>query len=370
MQASSKKKTISPKKIIAALNDPRKSAQAINLVYARDNQPGISRIKKGKEFYYYIGKKKLRNKAALERIKKLVIPPAWKNVWICQLENGHLQATGIDALNRKQYRYHNSWNSFRNTTKFYRLHEFGKTVPDIRKHVKKDLAKPGLPVEKVLATIVDLMEQTSIRVGNNSYEKLYGSIGLTTLKDKHTSISGDKIRFIFKGKKGVAHNISLKNKKLARIIKQCRDIPGKELFQYYDNEGNHKAIDSGMVNDYLKSITGKDFTTKDFRTWIGTVKALGAFKKLEVTETKVQIKQNMIKVLDEVAAHLGNTRAVCKKYYVHPVILELCESNTLHEYFSKPEKIKQSISKLPLMQEEKLLLHIIEQQQPSISVHQ
>ncbi|WP_039917220.1 DNA topoisomerase IB [Cellvibrio mixtus] len=369
MQVSSNPIKIPAKKIIAALNDPQKSAQAINLVYVQDSQAGISRIKRGNGFCYYLGKKELRNKAILDRIKKLVIPPAWKNVWICQHENGHLQATGVDTLNRKQYRYHNLWNSFRNTTKFYRLYDFGKTVPAIRQQVKKDLEKPGLPVEKVLAAVVYLMEQTSIRVGNSSYEKLYGSVGLTTLKDKHTTINGDHIRFVFKGKKGVAHNISLKNKKLARIIKQCRDIPGKELFQYYDEDGNHKAIDSGMVNDYLKSITGKDFTTKDFRTWIGTVKALGAFQALAVAETKTQLKQNIINVLDEVAAHLGNTRAVCKKYYVHPVILELCESNKLHEYFSKSTNIKKSLGKLRLMQEEKLLLHIIEQQQPSVSVH-
>lgn len=360
MPASSEEIKLSPKKISALRNDPEKSARAIHLMYVHDKQPGIRRIRQGKTFCYYIGKKKLRDKVILERIKNLVIPPAWEDVWICNQENGHLQATGFDALKRKQYRYHSRWNSFRNQTKFFRLYEFGKTIPTIRNQLKKDLVKPGLPVEKVLAAVIYLMEQTSIRVGNSAYEKLYGSFGLTTLKDKHTTINGENIQFIFKGKKGVAHNISLKSKKLAKIIKQCRDIPGKELFQYFDQEGNHKAIDSGMVNDYLKSITGQDFTTKDFRTWIGTVKAIGAFKELEIAETKAAIKQNIIMVLDGVAAHLGNTRTVCKKYYVHPVLIELYECNKLHDHFHSP--LKNAIKKLSLTGDEKSLMSILEKE--------
>lgn len=360
MPASSEEIKISPKKISVLLNDPEKSAHAVHLMYVHDKQPGIKRIKQGKTFCYYLGKKKVRDKKILERIKNLVIPPAWENVWICNHEHGHLQATGFDSLNRKQYRYHHRWNSFRNQTKFFRLYEFGKTIPAIRKQLKKDLAQSGLPAEKVLATVIYLMEQTSIRVGNSAYEKLYGSIGLTTLKDKHTTINGENIRFTFTGKKGVAHNISLKSKKLAKIIKQCRDIPGKELFQYYDQEGNHNAIDSGMVNDYLKSITGQDFTTKDFRTWIGTVKAIGAFKELGIAETKAAIKQNIITVLDGVAAHLGNTRTVCKKYYVHPVIIELYECNKLPDYFHG--NIKSAIKKLSLTDDEKLLMAILEKE--------
>ncbi|PUA28938.1 MAG: DNA topoisomerase I [Cellvibrio sp. 79] len=363
MPASSEKVTLSPKKISALLHDPEKSARAVHLTYVHDKQAGISRVKQGKNFCYYIGKKKLCDKKILERIKSLVIPPAWTEVWICSKENGHLQATGFDALKRKQYRYHNRWNDFRNQTKFFRLYEFGKTIPTIRKHLEKDLAKSGLPVEKVLATVIYLMEQTSIRVGNSAYEKLYGSFGLTTLKDNHVTVSGEKIQFIFKGKKGVAHNISLKSKKLANIIKQCRDIPGKELFQYYDHDGNHHAIDSGMVNDYLKSITEQDFTTKDFRTWIGTVKAISALRELEIAETKAAIKQNIIAMLDSVAGHLGNTRAVCKKYYVHPIILELYESNKLQGYFQGSNaSIRSAIKKLSLAADEKLLMHILEKE--------
>lgn len=358
---------LSVKKLKAVLADPQKAAKAINLIYVQDKQPGISRLKEGESFCYYLGKKKLRDQLTLERIRKLAIPPAWESVWICELENGHLQATGLDARKRKQYRYHPLWSSFRNHTKFYRLYEFGKCVPAIRKQVEKDLAKPGLPVEKVLATVVYLMEQTSIRIGNSAYEKLYGSFGLTTLKDKHVKISGDKLQLAFIGKKGIAHNISLKSKKLARIVKQCRDIPGKELFQYYDAEGNHKAIDSGMVNDYLKSITGQDFTAKDFRTWIGTIQAIRAFREIEACKniedcvSQAEIKKNILRVLDEVAAHLGNTRAVCKKYYIHPTIIELYECSELDKYCQKIESIKKSIDHALLADEERLLLFILEE---------
>lgn len=353
--------SISSHKIKAVLQDPEKTAQAIKLVYVQDTTPGIIRKKIGKNFCYYLGNKKLLNKNTLERIKKLVIPPAWENVWICKLENGHLQATGTDTQGRKQYRYHNLWSNFRNHTKFYRLYEFGKTIPAIRKQLQKDLTKPGLPVEKVLATVICLMEETSIRIGNNAYEKLYGSFGLSTLKDKHIKINHDEMQFIFTGKKGVAHNISIKNKKLARIVKQCRDIPGKELFQYYDRDGNHKTIDSGMVNNYLKEITQQDFTTKDFRTWIGSTHAISEFQKIEIATTQSAAKKNIVQVLDKVATCLGNTRTVCKKYYVHPIILDLYEANKLQDYL-QAKNIKPVIKKLSLTDDEKLLLHILERE--------
>lgn len=359
--------SISSKKVKAILQDPQKTAEAIKLVYVQDTKPGIIRKKIGNNFSYYLGKKKLKDKTTLERINKLVIPPAWENVWICASENGHLQATGIDTQGRKQYRYHQLWSSFRNQTKFYRLYEFGKAIPAVRGQLKKDLAKNGLPPEKVLATVISLMEQTSIRVGNSAYEKRYGSYGLTTLKDKHIKINNDKLQFVFKGKKGVYHNIHIQSKKLARIVKQCRDIPGKELFQYYDNEGNHHAIDSGMVNDYLKSITGQDFTTKDFRTWMGSIQAIAEFKSTselknnDGTTTQSAIKKNIVNVLDKVAACLGNTRTVCKKYYVHPVILALYEGNKLQAYLHS-KNIKPAIKKLTLTDNEKLLLHILERE--------
>jgi len=353
---------LSNKTIKSILSDAEKAAEAINLVYVQDSQPGITRVKKGKGFHYFAGKKKLRNKQTLERISKLVIPPAWENVWICSLDNGHLQATGVDARQRKQYRYHAHWNILRNHTKFYRLYDFGKTLPSMRKQLINDLSLPGLPAEKVLAAVVCLMDQTGMRIGNEMYEKLYGSFGLTTLKNRHVTISGNKMQFAFKGKKGVSQNISITDKRLAKIVKQCSEIPGKELFQYYTEDGSHKNIDSGMVNGYLKSLTGKDFTAKDFRTWSGTVQAISAFKEIAAAESATDIKRNIVAAMDMVAKHLGNTRTVCKKYYVHPVITYLYENNALHTYL---EKIKNggSTEKEPaLNSEEKLLLLILEKE--------
>jgi DNA topoisomerase-1 len=353
---------ISDKKIKTILHDAEKSAKAVNLVYVQDTQPGIKRVKKGKGFIYMLENKKVQDGASLERIKKLVIPPAWENVWICKLDNGHLQVTGTDVKKRKQYKYHSLWNSLRNHTKFYRLHEFGKAIPSIRQQLEKDLSRPGLPLEKVLAAVVCLMEKTSIRVGNNLYEKLYGSYGLTTLKDKHVNINGPSIRFQFKGKKGVTHNISIKSKKLATIVKKCRDIPGKELFQYIDELGEHKCIDSGMVNQYIKTISGgEDFTAKDFRTWTGTVHSLIAFKELGMSETITETKRKIVAALDMVAKQLGNTRTVCKKYYVHPAIITLYENRNLHNYLSELETMEQC-DKSDLVCEEKLLMKILEKE--------
>jgi DNA topoisomerase I len=315
--------------------DARQSAEAVDLFYASDRQAGISRIKDGENFLYFSGRKKIRDPTVLERIKKLAIPPAWENVWICAAPNGHLQATGIDTKNRKQYKYHAQWIALRNRTKFCRLLQFGKSIPLLRQRLERDLSKPGLPTEKVLATAVCLMDQAGFRIGNSAYEKLYGSFGLTTLKDQHVKIHGDHMQFRFIGKKGVEHKVSIKNKRLAKIVKNCRDIPGKELFQYYDLQGNHHSIDSGMVNAYIKEITGEDFTAKDFRTWAGTVQALAVLREIGAGETVAQNKKNILAALDCVAAHLGNTRAVCKKYYIHPIILSLYEENRLHT-FLKP----------------------------------
>lgn len=354
---------ISNKKIKSIVHDAEKSAAAVNLVYVHDTQPGIKRVKKGKKFIYLSGTKKIEDESSLSRIRKLVIPPAWENVWICAMENGHLQATGIDLKKRKQYKYHSLWNSLRNHTKFYRLHSFGNSIPTIRQHLEKDLSRPGLPLEKVLAAVVCLMERTSIRIGNNMYEKLYGSFGLTTLKDKHVKIDGTSMQFTFKGKKGVSHNISLKSKRLASIVKQCRDIPGKELFQYYDEHGQHKCIDSGMVNHYLKTISGEDFTAKDFRTWAGTVHALMAFKELGSCDTTLtSTKKNIVTVLDSVAAHLGNTRTVCKKYYVHPAIITLYENQNLHRYLEELSVADYHTEKTGLATEEQLLMKILEKE--------
>lgn len=351
---------LSPGKIKSILHSAESSAKAVNLVYVQDSQPGITRVKKGDSFYYKIGKKRIRDPVVIERIKHLVIPPAWESVWICNLENGHLQATGIDLRQRKQYKYHSLWSEVRSHTKFFRLREFGKALPSIRRQLEKDLALRGLPVAKVLAVVVSLMAQTSIRIGNNFYEKLYGSFGITTLKDQHVKISGSHLKFVFTGKKGVAHSVSIKSKRLARIVRNCRSIPGRQLFQYCDQDGSYRAIDSGMVNDYIKSIVGQDFTAKDFRTWAGTLQAIKAFAEVGMAETEADIKKNIVAVLDRVAEHLGNTRSVCKKYYVHPAIISLYQSNKLHAYLARLDKIK--TASRGLAAEEKLLMTILEKE--------
>ena len=347
------------KKIEAISRHPEKTAVAIDLVYVNASQPGISRIKTEKGFTYIANGKKLKDKTVVQRINSLVIPPAWEDVWICTLDNGHLQATGLDVMKRKQYKYHPRWNSLRNQTKFYRLLEFGKALPAMRVQLDKDLALPGMPVEKVLALVVTLMGETNIRIGNNFYEKLYGSFGLTTLKDKHVVINGSEIKFVFKGKKGIDHDISIKNKKLSALVKKCRDIPGKELFQYYDEAGVRKPIDSGMVNNYIKQISGTDFSAKDFRTWSGTVNAFLALKELGAFETDIERKKKVVEALDMVAGRLGNTRTVCKKYYVHPVIISLYENNALEKY-QLPQQTDKDLAKTKAIPEEQVILKILE----------
>lgn len=349
------------KKIEKLLHDPEKTAKAVNLIYVNDSMRGILRRRSGKTFSYTIDNKKLTDKEQLNRIKSLVIPPAWENVWICAAENGHLQATGIDVKKRKQYRYHPAWNALRNHTKFYRMLSFAYVLPAMRKRIEKDLAETTLSKTKILATIISLMERTNIRVGSNVYEKLYGSFGLTTLKNNHVTIHKNSIKFSFTGKKGVKHQITLKNKKLANIVEKCRDIPGKELFQFYDAEGNHHSIDSGMVNEYIKEISGgNDFTAKDFRTWSGTVNAFLAFKEIGFADTDTQTKRNIVAVLDRVAESLGNTRAVCKKYYVHPLLISLYENKNLEKYFKEGNKTGADADKTDLSAEEKMIVKILE----------
>ena len=303
--------------------DPKITAKAAGLRYVSDTSPGYTRKPSGKGYGFYDKDgEPVKDKELIQRFNKLVIPPAYTNVWISPYENSHLQFTGTDAAGRKQYRYHADWNKLRNQSKYHRLQAFAAHLPAIRQRVDEDLQRRNLDHDKVLALVIRLMELTSIRIGNESYKKLYGSYGLTTMQDKHVKIEGSKINFEFKGKKGVYHKIDLQSKKLARLVKQCRDIPGKELFQYYDNEGKRCTIDSGDVNAYLKQITGEDFTAKDFRTWAGSVSALYAFKEAGEFENQTQCKKNIISVLDEVAITLGNTRTVCKKYYVHPTVIK------------------------------------------------
>lgn len=340
--------------------DYKFTAKVASLQYVTDAAPGILRIKKGSGFSYRLTSgETVKNKEVLTRIRKLVIPPAWTNVWICEKENGHIQATGFDVRNRKQYKYHAQWSEVRNQTKFHRLTEFGKCLPALRRKIEADLASPALSKDKVLATIVSLMEKTFIRVGNSEYEKLYGSYGLTTLKDGHVKIDGGKIQFSFKGKKGIHHSITLKNKRLAKIVKACRDIPGKELFQYVNEEGIRCTVDSGMVNNYIKEATGNDFTAKDFRTWAGSLTILSCFRSLGPGESDAQVRKNIVAAIDEVSLKLGNTRTVCRKYYVHPGIVKLYEGNTLNRYLGDPEASGETEEIIDLTAEEKVLMRIL-----------
>ena len=356
-------KIILPKaKIRRAVKDYRASAELANLIYVHDGEEGIIRKKTNGRFSYYFKNEKIKDKKILKRIAQLVIPPAWEDVWICASENGHVQVTGIDIKNRKQYRYHESWSALREQTKYFRLRDFAHALPSIREHIKKDLCERGVSKRKVLAAVVSIMESTSIRVGNTMYEKLYGSYGLSTMQDKHVKIQGSEVSFSFKGKKGVYHRISMKSRKLAHIISQCRDIPGKELFQYFDHDGNRHAIDSGDVNAYIREISGGDFTSKDFRTWTGTVKCLQAFRNLGQAENQTQAKRLMNEAMDIVAHQLGNTRSVCKKHYIHPGILSDYENGKLEKYISKIQQIETDCdADILITPAEQVLTSILEQ---------
>lgn len=350
---------IPKRKLRTLIKNEEKTALAANLYYVNDQEEGIERRKSGEKFKYYFQGKILKDDEDLVRIKGLAIPPAWTNVWICKKPNGHLQATGYDARNRKQYRYHSDWNLLRTQTKFYRMISFGKVIPQIRTTLARDLSSTELTLNKVLATVVLLIEKTNIRIGNSEYEKNNGSFGLTTLKDRHVSFSGKNVEFKFKGKKGIKHDIILKDKKLAKIILDCRDVPGRELFQYYDDEGNHHSIDSGTVNQYIKEISGADFTAKDFRTWSGTVHAFTALQKLGCCESKTEAKRKINEAIDFVSQQLGNTRAVCKSYYVHPLIISLYEENKIEKFFDAIDKTRVTPSE-QMSREEKIVLQILE----------
>lgn len=340
------------------LEDPKAAARSIKLVYVNDSTPGITRVKNGKGFKYLDKNEEvIKDDETIARIKSLVLPPAWEEVWICHKANGHLQATGKDKRGRKQYRYHEKWVALRNETKFFRLYEFGKKLPKIRKQIKKDIRKKSLAKDKVIAIALELLEKSMIRVGNSYYEKEYGSYGLTTLKDKHVKIKGGGMKIKFKGKKGVMQEIEVRERHLARLVKKCRDIPGQELFQYYDEDGELHSLDSGHINEYLHEVAGEEFTAKDFRTWAGTVNAIKHFSDLDPCDTKTQIKKNIVQVVDLVAGQLGNTRSVCRKYYVHPAILEAYEVGELKNYLEHLCHYKPT--KHGLRVEEKLLLKFL-----------
>ncbi|UHG93714.1 DNA topoisomerase IB [Spirosoma oryzicola] len=348
--------------LLELAHDPVKAAKAAKLVYMNDTMPGISRRKTGDHFSYFdTDEHAVEDEQTLSRIKSMALPPAWEHVWISPKANGHLQATGIDTKNRKQYRYHTNWNAIRSETKFFRMVAFGEALPKLRARLDKDLKQKSLTREKVIAIALSVMEQTLIRVGNAAYEKEYGSYGLTTLKNRHVKAEGSNLRFSFKGKKGIYHDITLQDRRLAKLVKDCREIPGKELFQYLDDEGDRHSIDSGMVNDYLHETMGEDFSAKDFRTWAGTVNALRLLVELEPCESEKELKKNVNTVLDEVSHKLGNTRTVCRKHYIHPQVLESYECRDLNEYIEHKNRFRKT-SPHGLDGVEKLLLKFLNDQ--------
>ena len=306
------------------------AARAAGLRYVTDAMPGIRRRRAGKGFRYVDSSGKgVADAETLVRIRALVIPPAWTDVWICALDHGHLQVTARDARGRKQYRYHERWREVRDETKYDRLADFGRALPDIRARVVADLGLPGLPRAKVLASVVRLMESTFIRVGNEKYVRDNGSFGATTLRNEHVLVRGDEIRLSFRGKSGKQHRVALTDGRLARIIRRCRELPGYELFQYLDENGEQHSIDAADVNDYLRAAAGDTYTAKDFRTWSGTVLAATALDHCGASASTTEAKRNVVRAIQAVAGMLGNTAAVCRKCYVHPSVIEAYAAGTL-----------------------------------------
>lgn len=321
----SKKLRAEKKKIdeIEIAPDPVEVAEEAGLRYVSDEQPGYTRKAKGDDFDYFDTEgKRIRDETRLLRIKRLTIPPAYKNVWICPSANGHIQATARDARGRKQYRYHERWRAVRDENKYDRMLVFGKALPKIRRRVNRDLKRRGLPREKVLATVVQLLERTFIRVGNEEYAKENKSFGLTTLRNRHVDVTATKLKFNFRGKSGKDHEVDVTDRRLAKIIRQLQDLPGQEVFQYLNENEERRKVTSEDVNEYLREITGEEFTAKDFRTWAGTVLAAMALNAQEAFENKSQAKKNVKDAISAVAKILGNTPAVCRKCYVHPAVLE------------------------------------------------
>lgn len=335
-------RTIDPELLQQLIETPETAIEHFDLVYVTDTQLSIARKKEKDDFIYVSHKGPLTQKEQLERIKGLVIPPAWQDVRITHLPNGHLQAVGKDIKKRKQYRYHSLWTKVRNQTKFYRMAFFGQALPKIRKRVEKDIALKGWPKDKVLALVVKLMEETHIRIGNEQYAKRNKSYGLTTLRKKHVEVFKDNIKFRFTGKKGKEHNITLRNKKLIRLVSRCEEIPGWELFKFYDSDGQKHDVDSEMVNEYIQQISGHSFTAKDFRTWAASVVFFDTLMDIGMVQDEKQRHTNVLSGFDAAAAALGNTRNVCKKYYVHPLLVVSYEDGSMTTTFKKADAYQSS----------------------------
>jgi DNA topoisomerase-1 len=352
--------------MLALPADPYESARVAGLRYISREGPGIVRKRVGKGFTY-LGHdgQPVRDSEILNRIRSLVIPPAWTSVWICPLNTGHLQAVGRDARGRKQYRYHPLYRLVRDHTKFGRMAAFGQALPGIRKRLKEDLDLPGLPRNKVLATVVRLLETTCIRVGNEEYAKTNESYGLTTMREDHVEVTGKRLRFRFRGKSGLDHDIELTDAKIAKIVAQCQCIPGHELFHYLDEEGESCKISSEDVNQYLREITGQEFTAKDFRTWAGTGQTALELESMGPFTSETEAKKNVIAAIKAVSSKLGNRPATCRKYYVHPAVLEAYMSGALHEAMARATD---SESLYGLRREEACVLELVRAHEPTLAL--
>ena len=342
---------------------PQEAAKAAQLRYVSDDRPGIRRSRAGDRFEYLKpDDEPVTDEAALARIKSLAIPPAWTDVWICTMAHGHLQATGRDAKGRKQYRYHPRWRQVRDESKYERMTLFGAALPRIRERVDRDLSQASHNRERVLAIVVKLLETTFIRVGNEEYARTNKSFGLTTMQDRHVKIDGGKLLFRFRGKSGKNHRITLTNRRLARLVGHCRDLPGQDLFKYLDEEGEPCSIDSGDVNDYLREISGEEFTAKDFRTWAGTLLAARCLAQSESFESVAAGKSACVSAVASVAERLGNTAAICRKSYIHPLVLQAFQDEEIFALWMerhKPEEDSKGISA-----EESALLRFLDAAQP------
>ena len=300
------------------------------LLYVNDDDPGLRRVKAGDGFHYRDPDgERVTDAATLERIRLLAIPPAWTEVWICPSPRGHIQATGRDQKGRKQYRYHEAWRRDRDGLKFGRMIAFGRALPRLRARVEADLARRGLPRDKVIAAVVRLMELTLIRIGNEEYAQANKSFGLTTLRDRHAKLSSVGGTFQFKGKSGKVHTTGFRDKRLARIVKACQDVPGQRLFQYIDDDGQRRSVESADVNAYIRAAIGEDFSAKDFRTWAGTLAAARALCLVPKAASATEAKRNVNTCVKAVAGLLGNTAAVCRGSYIHPLVLEAYQQGVL-----------------------------------------
>ena len=360
-QAQRLLKVVSDKPTAVSVDElqPLESARAAGLRYVSDLSPGIVRRRAGRGFTYIgPGGTTIKNRDELGRIKSLAIPPAWTNVWICPNARGHIQATGRDARGRKQYRYHPQWREIRDETKYHKITAFGEALPAIRERVSADFSRDGLPREKVLAAVIRILDTTLLRVGNQEYARMNDSFGLTTLQDRHVNVAGSELRFRFRGKGGKVHGVAVADRRLARIVKRCQDLPGEELFQYIDDDGEQRTIESGDVNDYLREISGEEFSAKDFRTWGGTVLAAEALVSRGEFSTQTEAKSNIVQAIKDVAEQLNNTPAVCRSSYVHPEVIEAYLDGSLLGIWQEAEKsVKEWIE--GLRREEAILLVVL-----------